>query len=154
MIAKKIVVGFGISVLLPLLVYYAVATFCPKPKYEDYQIKHYYEKLERANEDEIINLEKERGELEKQYEEKEKIFEKNLFFVAIIMGLISIIIGFKIKNYTIGTGLILGGIFTLIDGYYSYWYELEYWMKFISVLIAFPILIFVGHYQLSKKDKK
>jgi hypothetical protein len=34
--AKKIALGFGIAIVLPMLIHYGVATFYPEPRPEDY----------------------------------------------------------------------------------------------------------------------
>ena len=154
MLAKKFALGFGIAVLLPMVIHYGVNTFSPRPKWQDYKIENYYERHERATTAEKAKLEEERSRLEKEQEEHEKRFQKHLFFVATPIGIAAIIVGSFVAVQAIGTGLMFGGIFTLMDGYIWYWSELENWMRFLSLLIAFIILILIGYRRLAGQDKK
>ena len=151
MLAKKFALGFGIAVLLPMLVYYGVTTFHPAPKWEDYQVEDYYERYKDADSEEKATLRKERNELQDKRDTAESIFEKKLFFVAVPVGLFAIIFGSVTSVAAIGTGLMFGGIFTLMEGYITYWDELPDSMRFISLLIAFILLMFIGYRKLSKK---
>lgn len=151
MLAKKIVLGFGIAILLPLTVYYGVSTFSSEPKYRDYQIENYHEKHERATTEQQIELEQRRTQLNNQRIADEKRFQRHLFFVAAPIGIIAIIVGSVIAVQAIGTGLMLGGIITLAEGYICYWSELQDWMRFASLLIGFVVLIFIGYHKLTGK---
>ncbi|MBU0477962.1 TMEM14 family protein [bacterium] len=150
MIAKKIALGFGIAVVLPMMVHYGVSTFSPRVKWQDYQIENYSQRYKRATPAEKVKLEKEKSQLTKQRKEHEKRFEKHLFFVAAPIGIAAIIVGSVIAVQSIGTGLIFGGIFTLLNGYCWYWSELQDWMRFLSLLVAFVILIFIGYRKFGK----
>ena len=81
---------------------------------------------------------------------REKIFQKHLFLVAVPVGIGAIIFGAVSPIQAIGTGLMFGGIFTLVDGYCWYWSELQDWMRFLSLLAAFVVLIFIGYRKLAK----
>lgn len=154
MLAKKFALGFGIAVLLPMVVHYGVSTFSPRPKWQNYQIENYYERHQRATPAEKVNLEKEKSQLAKARREHEKRFQKHLFFVAAPIGIGAIIVGSAIAVQAIGTGLMFGGIFALMNGYIWYWSELQNWMRFSSLLIAFIILIFIGYRKLGFVDKR
>jgi len=138
---------------LPLMVYYGVSTFSPGPKWRDYQVENYYEKHERAAEQEQIALEEEKNRLDDEYREHKKRFERNLFFVAAPVGIIAVVTGSIIAVQAIGTGLMLGGIFTLTEGYVCYWSELADWMRFVSLLVGFVVLLFIGYRKLAGKQK-
>jgi hypothetical protein len=45
-----------------------------------------------------------------------------------------------------------GGIFSICDGYFNYWSELADVLKFLSLLIAFILLLFLGYRRLEKKE--
>ena len=45
-----------------------------------------------------------------------------------------------------------GGIFSICDGYFNYWSELADWMRFLSLLSAFIVLLFVGYKKIEKKE--
>jgi len=153
MIAKKIALGCGIALILPLMVHYGVRTFSPEPKWSDYQIDNYYEKHERANEAQQIELEKQRNQLSDQREKAEKRFQTHLFFVAVPVGIAAVITGTFLSVQAIGAGLIFGGIFSLINGYCWYWQYLDDRLRFASLLVAFIVLIVVGYMKFAQKDK-
>ena len=68
-------------------------------------------------------------------------------------GIAAIVVGSFLSVQAIGAGLIFGGIFTITDGYCWYWTELEDWMRFLSLLIAFVVLVVIGYKKLNEKPK-
>ena len=150
MLAKKFALGFGIAIILPMLVHYGVSTFSPAPKWQDRYGANDYQDYQNATPEEKARFNKERSTKETIWLEKEKIFEKHLFLVAVPIGIVAIIVGAVSPIQAIGTGLMFGGIFTLVDGYCWYWSELQDWMRFLSLLAAFVVLIFIGYRKLAK----
>ncbi len=150
MLAKKIALGFGIAVILPLLVHYGVSTFTPQPKWQDYYQYQNYGAEQGVSAQEKAKLEAERVEKERAYHKAEKVFQERLFIVAVPIGLGAIVLGGLGTVQAIGTGLMFGGIFTLTEGYCLYWSELQDWMRFLSLLVAFAVLIYVGYRKLEK----
>ena len=57
--------------------------------------------------------------------------------------------GRNLGLHSIGTGLILGGILTVGHGYFRYWPYLEDWVRFVSLLAGFSILLFVGYWRVA-----
>ena len=153
MLAKKFAFGFGIAIILPMLVHYGVSTFVPQPKWEDYSMRNEYSREQNASPEEKIKLAQERDRLEVMRKVAEKNFETHLFIVAVPVGLAAIIIGTWSGIQALGTGLIFGGIFTLIDGYACYWSELQDWMRFFSLLVAFIVLAFMAYWKANEKSK-
>ena len=150
MLAKKIALGFGIAIILPMLVHYGVSTFSPAPKWEDRYERYSDQKYQNATPVERAKIETENQEREKIWRHKEKVFQSRLFFVAVPIGIACIIIGAILSIQAIGTGLMFGGIFCITEGYVCYWSELQDWMRFLSLLAAFIVLIFVGYRKLAK----
>ena len=150
MLAKKIALGFGIAVILPILVYYGVSTFSPAPKWGERYERYSYQKYQTATPEERAKIEQVDREKERQWKQKEKIFQKHLFFMTIPVGIASIIIGAALSLQAIGTGLMFGGIFCITEGYVCYWSELPDSMRFLSLLAAFIVLVFVGYKKLAK----
>lgn len=153
MLAKKFGFGFGIAVLLPMLIHYGVSTFSPQPKWQDYHKHSYYSDYQNASDEEKKQLQEEREEKDKAYRSQRKLFERRLFFVATPVGIAAIIIGSILGVQAVGAGLIFGGIFTLIDGYCWYWSELQDWMRFLSLLIAFVVMVGIGYTKINDKTK-
>ena len=83
MLAKKFALGFGIAIILPMLVHYGVSTFSPRPNWRNYYIEDYYQKYEKATPEGKAQLKEENARLEKKRRADEKRFEQHLFFVAV-----------------------------------------------------------------------
>ena len=151
MLAKKFGFGFGIAIILPMLIHYGVSTFTPSPKWEDYNDANYYTKYQQAAPGEKKQLESQHNKKYESYRSHRKVFERNLFYVAAPLGIIAIVMGSLLVVQAVGAGLIFGGIFTLVDGYCWYWSELQDWMRFLSLLIAFIVLVYMGYWKLQEK---
>lgn len=146
--------GFGIAILLPMVVHYGVSTFSPCPKDRDYRVENFKELHERGSLEDKLRLEQKRSTLKKELEKHKKHFQKRLFFVAAPIGIIVIFAGSVIGTPVVGTGLMFGGILTLMNVYIWYWSELQDWMRFLSLLFAMIFLIMVGYRKLAEPDKK
>ena len=146
MLARQLAIGFGIAIIFPLLVYYGVSTFHSAPKTQDFH---------RTNCPAGASAEERKECAEKQRVEREtyaaatKEFSRRLVVVATPLGVAAILIGAYLTLYAIGTGLIFGGIFSVGFGYWSYWQYLDDWVRFVSLLAGFAILLFVGYYRVS-----
>ena len=123
-----------------MLIHYGVATFHPAPKY-DSAISPL---AQNATPDERKEYFAQQQQRQKTYAEAAKEFARILVIVSTPLGVAAILIGAYLSFQAIGTGLILGGIFTVSWGYWSYWSYLDDWIRFTSLLIGFAILIFVG----------
>jgi len=144
MLAKKIALGFGLAIIFPMMIHYGVSTFSPAPKFESYAKQEEFNKTATPQE----KIQKE--EAIKAYESAQKQFEKHLYMVAVPLGLVAILIGAFSRIQSIGSGLMIGGIFSITDGYINYWSHLEDWMRFLSLLAAFVILLIVGYKKIEK----
>jgi hypothetical protein len=155
MLARQIAIGFGIALIFPLLVYYGVATLFPPPKMQTIagpirimppnptpeERQQYIEEQQQRQKEARANQE--------TYAAAAKEFARHLVIVSTPLGVAAILIGAYLPLYAIGTGLIFAGIFTVGSGYWSYWNYLEDWVKFVSLLAGFAILLFVGYYRVA-----
>lgn len=150
MLAKKIALGFGIAIILPLLVYYGVSTFHPAPRWRDHLRQTYYREYAKATPEERLKLDQASVADNEKFQLMQKGFQQTLFIVAVPVGLLSILLGAFLTVQAIGTGLMFGGIFTVVEGYATYWSQLPDHARFLSLLAAFMALIFVGYRKLNK----
>ena len=150
MLAKKFALGFAIAVVLPMLMYYGLSSVSPPPQWEHYMMENYHERHERASLEEQKRMEAERSGLEAKMREDFRRFHRHLFFAAVPVGVLAIAIGMFLPVQVVGTGLMFGGIISLCVGYLGYWTELSYVWRFISLLIAFVILIAVGYGKIER----
>ena len=150
MLAKKFALGFGIAIILPMMVHYGVSTFSPSPKWENYNTGYYAANNNESSPAEKAKAQQEWQKKDREYRNVQKIFQFRLFVVAVPVGIAAILIGAFSPIQAIGTGLMFGGIFTLVDGYACYWSDLQDWMRFLSLLAAFAVLIYIGYRKLAK----
>ncbi|MGQ4808321.1 hypothetical protein NKDENANG_01703 [Candidatus Entotheonellaceae bacterium PAL068K] len=150
MLAKKFALGFALALILPMMVYYGVSSVSPPPDWEQYMIENYHERHERASAEEQQQMEAQKSELNAKLREDSRRFQQHLFFTAVPVGVLAIVIGVFLPVPTVGTGLMFGGILNVCVGYSWYWRELSAVSRFLSLLIAFMILIFVGYKKIER----
>lgn len=88
---------------------------------------------------------------QKTYDEANKFYSRNIFVITLIVGLIAISVGallFSIE--AIGSGLMAGGIGTIFYGSVRNWQNFSAVMKFLLLLLALIVLIWVG-FRINKK---
>ncbi len=155
MLARQIAVGFGIAVILPLLIHYGVATFYPPPKMQTIVTATIMppnptpEERQKYRDEERERQQEQRKQRE-AYDAAAKDFAHHLVVVSTPLGVAAILIGAYLALHAIGTGLIFGGIFAVTLGYWSYWQYLEDWVRFVSLLVGFAILLFVGYRRIAQ----
>jgi hypothetical protein len=152
MLARQIAVGFGIALIFPLLVYYGVATFYPTPKFQDIVTAALVSQANPATPEqrkEFEELRQKRQEQQLAYNAAAKDFARVLAMVSAPVGVAAIFVGACLALHSIGTGLIFGGIFTVAWGYWGYWQYLDDWIRFVSLLAGFAILVFVGYRRMA-----
>lgn len=151
--AKRFILGLGITIILPMLVYYGVSTFARRPEWKDYQIENYYDLHQRASVEEQKRLEAEQSRKDKEYEQVQHNWAKINFFVEVPVGITALIIGTLTSIPGFSGGLMLGGIVTGIMGYCWEWAALPNWFKFITLVIIFVIMFWIGYKKLGKKQE-
>lgn len=148
MLAKKFALGFGIAIILPLMFHYGVSMFSTPPERIDYHIDNYRQDYRDASTEKKKELAAKKKKLELEFKSANKKFQQHLFFVAVPLGLLSIVIGAFVSSNAIGSGLIFGGILSVSHGYINYWSELPDSLRFASLVAAFIVLIIVGYRKL------
>ena len=140
MLALQLVIGVGIALLFPLLIYTGVATFKSPPKSSDF-MRHVRggmtDEEKRADE---IKIAQERADWQRARVQ----FAKLLFTVMAPAGFIAVVAGYLIGISAIGIGLLSGGIICMVYGYAGYWEALPQAMRFASTLAGFLMLLFIG----------
>lgn len=148
MLARQIAIGFGIAVIFPLLVYYGVSTFHPAPNRQTF-----FQNAMPLPPDATPQQRKEYADQQRSrqetYNAAAKDFARTLVTVSTPLGIAAILIGAYLTIHAIGTGLIFGGIFSVVWGYFGYWQYLEDWVRFVSLLAGFAILVFVGYRRIA-----
>ncbi len=150
MLARQIAIGFGIAIIFPLLVYYGVSAFHPAPKVQSLITTQMLPP--NATVDERKEYADQQRQRQETYNKAAREFSWILILVSTPMGLAAILAGAYLTFLSIGTGLILGGIFTVAWGYWSYWSYLDDRVRFVSLLAGFGILLFVGVHRTTRSN--
>jgi hypothetical protein len=155
---RQFAIIFGIAMLYPVLVYYAVNFYQPFPKFEytvyaSVRITPTTPEGWKAWEEENRAFEKKRQEEFDAIDKATQPFYRALIFIGTPLGLAAIFIGLHLKSQTVGVGLILGGIVSITNAYSGYWDHLDDRIRYVSLLLGFCLLIFVA-YQLFNVARK
>lgn len=142
MLARQIVIGFGIAVVFPLLVYYGVATVWSPPRYQELAVQS---PAPNATPEQRKAYQDELHQKRQAFNARAEAFSRILISVATPLGIAAMLIGAYLPQQDLGAGLILGGILTVADGYWTYWQHLPDWLRFLSLLLAFVVLLFIGY---------
>jgi len=86
-----------------------------------------------------------------EFDDTREIYNRNVFIVATGIGIITLIIGFALKLAAVSSGLMAGGILTIIYGTIRYWSDLPDYGRFIILGLALGILIWMGYKKVKKK---
>lgn len=86
----------------------------------------------------------------KEFRDSMNIYNRNVFIIAGIAGIITIIVGALLNLVSVSSGLFGGGVMTVIYGTIRYWSELADWARFIILGIALGVLIWIGYKKLNK----
>jgi uncharacterized membrane protein YphA (DoxX/SURF4 family) len=146
MLARQIAIGFGVAIIFPLLIYYGVRTFQAPPVWNTIVTVSARPLADvQTNPEERQAIQEKRREQEQTFNAAAKDFARILVLVSTPLGIAGILAGAYLANVAIGTGLILGGILTIAHGYWGYWNYADDWLRFVSLLVALVVLVFVGY---------
>ncbi len=164
---KQIVLILAIFLLTLFVTIYGLNTILEKPEYNDFCGDRSAKPVETQESCEVdggkwINLNEPtfRGyceityECKNDYENARENYAKKIFLIAMPLSILIIILGaFFIPVNSVGTGLMLGGVGTILFGTGSYWGHASNPLKFFLSLLGLLILIWLG-YRIEKRSKK
>lgn len=82
---------------------------------------------------------------EKEYRSVLEVYNRNVFIILIIAGVISIVVGFMVgQSEAVSLGLSFGGLISLIIGTIRYWSNMDDYLRFVILGISLAILIWLG----------
>lgn len=88
-------------------------------------------------------------------ENAQESYGKKIFFSALPLGIIIIIIGALVFGLeSVGAGLMAGGVGIIIYGITGIWRFADNWIKFLLTLIGLIVLIYLAYYFNKKLNKK
>lgn len=167
---KSFVIGIAILILTMFVVIYGISTFYPPIEYEDFCGEFRTQEIIEneaqcqsiggkwtSQEIKCVTEPCPQGFCERdyscrlEYEQADEGRARNVFFIAIPLGIIIIALGaFVFHLNSVGVGLMFGGVGTLIYGAGGYWQYSENAIKFLISLIALIVLIFLA-YRFNKR---
>lgn len=79
------------------------------------------------------------------FDDAGKIYDRNIFIVLVIFGIIAIVLGFVFATVSaVSLGLSLGGVLSLIIGAIRYWSDMNDVVRVIVLAVALIVLIWLG----------
>ncbi len=155
MLARKLILGFGFAALLPMLIHYGIDVFVPRLDHRQYyqQQQDISERERAASGEQKAALRAERRQLETAHQHQEDHSGQVHFFVGAPMGILVTLIGSFVRAQAIGGGLMLGGICTFTGGCAWYWADLSRPGRFLVLLVAFGVLLWIGYQRLAELQK-
>jgi hypothetical protein len=173
---KNIVLGVGIFIVFLFLLHNGIRVFYAEPEYNDFcpevRTAEFIDnevrcvevggkwnpdtvprKVDSQNEQIITGYCDRDFSCRENYENSVDEFEKKVFFIAVVIGLLILIIGVVIKTEPVGSGLMASGVGAIVYGTIVNWENLGNLGRFVLLLIAFILLIWFG-FRLNSKNKK
>ena len=169
---KGAILGIAIIILTIFVTFYGINTVFPKPNYDDfcnmsYSIPIYDNatcvvqggKWIYYSGPKIDNQSDGYCDLtyycNQEYTNIIKDRSKNVFFLALPLGIIVIAVGgFFFGLEAVGAGLMGGGVGTLIYGSGAYWPYTQNWLRFLLSLAGLVLLIWFAYFWNKKMKKK
>lgn len=132
---KQLVIILALAVLIPMTIDYGSTLLDPYPSYPA----------------RVAGMAPSAVSLDLYHQLVEK-YESTLFYTCLICGAACIAAGIFFKWPVIDSGLILGGLISLINGYTTYWEHLPKLLQFLSLLGALLLIIVSSYNKFVKKE--
>ena len=79
----------------------------------------------------------------------ESLYKRNVFIILTIIGVLTVIIGFLLKEMqALSLGLMIGGLVNIVVGIIRYWTNMNEYLRFIILGILLIILIWISYKKL------
>jgi hypothetical protein len=157
---KNILVGIGIAIIIPMFLIYGMDTFYPMPEYSDYC--EGFERMVSPDKNQTAeNCAEASGkwtnnfcdytfECMQEYDSARESHGRVSFVILILLGLAAIISGVFLKSLSAASGLMAGGIITVIFTSMMFWRYVQGYVRIIFLGLVLVVL-FVIAYNKSKK---
>jgi len=146
----KVVYVLAIAGVLIALVIAGVQAFYPDPQYPEHpeypiSIPDYDSPEYEEWQQEYEEWQQEYNEIREEYQQEVAAHDKNVFLIVLPLGVVFAVVGIFLQRRLdiFGTGLILGGIGTMIFAIVPY--DLDNILRFIGIAVTLAVLIFVGY---------
>ena len=170
---KNIILGIAIMILTIFVTVNGIGIFYPKAEYNDFcgefKTAEVIQTQERCEEiggkwevyDGVRLVEGEEGFCDRDftcrqdYEDAREERAKKVFYIALPLGILILLIGgFFFNLEAVGAGLMGGGVGTIVYGAGAYWQYGGYLFRFIISLLGLVAVIFLAYWFNKKFGKK
>ena len=141
-IARQIAVMLGVAILLPLLTYAGANSLGAPPDWANYNTALPFNP-HSTPEERAANAEKQKAE-RKAFADAQASFASRQLWTAAPIGCAAILLGGFLATSAIATGLIFGGLFTVVFGQWFQWMIAPQWERFVALLVCGAIIVIVG----------
>lgn len=173
---KKLVLVLSIIIVLNLFFNYGIDTFYKNPEYDSFCKQELLSKQYQSKEEcesvggfwtssQITNVPEKIAPIPETIDQKARegwcdahytcrksheivlnLYNRNVFIILVVLGIISIILGFfvLIQSDAVSLGFSFGGVLSFIIGTIRYWSAMNDYLRFIILGIALVILVWIG----------
>lgn len=86
----------------------------------------------------------------KNYQDAQELYNRNLFFLLAPLGFIAVIIGIYFLIDYMGAGLMLGGLITIFYATMRYFSDMSKLMRALIILAELILIIWIGYARIEK----
>lgn len=90
----------------------------------------------------------------KEFNEKQKVYNRNVFLISAPIGLVAIFFGILWAIDFLGSGFMFGGIAVLAIGTTRYFSDMSKWMRVITIFLELALLIWIGYKKMVTPQEK
>jgi hypothetical protein len=150
--SHQFAVAICIAILFPMLVHHGASLIRSAPR-ADHRLEAFVgtsaanRQQARASETETRAMAKRLNDELGALDEVIRSYFQLLCFV-VPLGLAAMLIGSYTKDASVGTGLTLGGMAAVADGYADYWNHVDSSARFVALLIGLGMATFVIYWRL------
>jgi hypothetical protein len=156
---KEILLGIAIAIIFLMFCVFGTKLLYDAPEYEKYCD---YNKINPITTDEkplteaqIQEQQEMYTQCSEQYDIANKNYSKNMFIISLIFSVLLIAFCTIFVNViSISGGLMLGSIMFMIYGTGRYWNYMDDLMRFVVLVIALGVLIYVAYWASKKMNNE
>lgn len=161
---RKIIISIGIAILFVMFIAYAIESIYPSPVYEDYcpaigkeifniteceanngTWQEYPKPIEQNSPQGYCDT---YSRCYEEYNKASEPYNRNVFFIALSIGIIALLISFIPAVETVSLGFMSGSILLIIYGTIRYWGALSNIWKTIMIGFALAVLVWIAYKKL------
>lgn len=170
---KSKILAVAIGLVLTFFVFYGIETFYPGPEWDDFcepkgmkaedqtQCEAAGGKWQLYADEPYARPVQPEGDgwcdlqyyCRQDYDEVNDVYERNVFAIGSILGIILFIIGFTLGVEAVAGGILGGSVLILFVTVMRYWDHLHDYFRLIILGVVLSILIYIGYKKLPQGSK-